>query len=139
MRLPTRQSTMPGMNMTPMIDVVFQLIIFFLLASHLVRHDVQLELALPTAETGDRLAEDEVPRVTINVLQGGQINLGGETVDAAELTTKLGIERARLGADVEVRVRSDRTTAYRNVEPILLACSRAGVWNVTFAVTRKED
>jgi biopolymer transport protein ExbD len=38
-----------------------------------------------------------------------------------------------------VRIRGDRTVAYRHVESILLACARAGIWNVAFAVYRPED
>ena len=41
------------MNMTPMIDVVFLLIIFFLVSSHLQKQEAHAELDLPTAETGD--------------------------------------------------------------------------------------
>ena len=41
-------------------------------------------------------------------------------------------------SDQEVRIRSDRSVPYRFVEPVMIACARAGAWNVTFAVIRKE-
>ena len=47
-------------DMTPMIDVVFQLLIFFLVASHLARQEVQLQLDLPDAGTGQRPTQDPV-------------------------------------------------------------------------------
>ena len=40
---------------------------------------------------------------------------------------------------LEVRIRSDRNVPYRVVEPVLLACARSGVWNVTFAVIRGQQ
>ena len=40
-----------GFNMTPMIDIVFLLIIFFIVSSHLARQETQLELALPAASS----------------------------------------------------------------------------------------
>ena len=43
-------------NMTPMIDVVFLLIIFFLVSSHLAKQEVHLELPLPAADSGEFLA-----------------------------------------------------------------------------------
>ena len=51
-----------GFNMTPMIDVVFLLIIFFLVSSHLAQQEVQLELDLPGAGTGQRAEQDDAPR-----------------------------------------------------------------------------
>jgi biopolymer transport protein ExbD len=60
-------------------------------------------------------------------------------VTADELAARLRERLAVHGGDLEVRIRSDRSVAYANVEPILLACARAGIWNVSFAVFRRED
>jgi len=69
-------------NMTPMIDVVFLLIIFFLVSSHLARQETQLELDLPEAASGQRAQEDDVRRVVVNVLglarPEGRIQVGGQ-------------------------------------------------------------
>ena len=64
-----------GFNMTPMIDVVFLLIIFFLVSSHLSRQESQLELELPTASTGQDDVDQETPRLTINVQADGSMLL----------------------------------------------------------------
>nr|HPM83159.1 biopolymer transporter ExbD [Candidatus Anammoximicrobium sp.] len=79
------------------------------------------------------------PRVTINVRADGQLSLAGKPLAAAELLPRLQARLAETDTDLEVRIRSDRTVAYRHVEPILLACARAGIWNVAFAVYRPED
>lgn len=140
MKVPRRAASGEvGFNMTPMIDVVFQLIIFFLVSSHLVRQEVQLKLPLPTAATGKDLKEDDKPRVTVNVLRDGTLLFAGRGLSAAELQNRLGERIAELGKDVEVRIRSDRDVPYRYVEPIMLACARAGIWNVTYAVYSKEE
>ena len=127
-----------GFNMTPMIDVVFLLIIFFLVSSHLARQEVQLDLDLPAAESGHRPPEESRPRVTVNVLADGQVLLGGRSVDPQELARRLKFEADRAGRDLEVRIRGDRQVAYRHIEPIMVACARAGTWNVTFAVSRSR-
>lgn len=135
MRLPTRP--MRGrvtMNMTPMIDVVFLLIIFFLVSSHLARQETQLALDLPTAQTGEPLEETQRQRVTLNVLPDGQVLLGGKAVATDELTTRLKFERGRSGDELEVRIRGDRNAPFAAIEPLLIACAEAGVWNVTFGV-----
>ena len=139
MRAPTNQSRGSlEFNMTPMIDVVFNLIVFFVVASHLAKQEVQLELDLPTASQSQPASENQPRRVTVNVLPGGEIQLSGETVQPAALQSRIAAERRDAGNDIEVRIRADRTVSYGSVEPIMLACAKAGVWNVTFAVEKRE-
>jgi biopolymer transport protein ExbD len=143
MRAPVnRHRSRLEMNMTPMIDVVFLLIIFFLVSSHLAQQEVQADLDLPPAKTGtdDRLSES--PRVTINIVPargGHEVRLGALPVDQADLKRRLQHELAQAGDQLEVRIRSDRGTPYEVVEPILITCAKLGIWNVKFAVIRPED
>jgi biopolymer transport protein ExbD len=126
-------------NMTPMIDVTFQLIIFFLLSSHLSRQESQLALNLPSAASGQHAAADDRPRLNVNVAPDGSVMLGSTPTPSAEMSDRLKIERQRFGSDLEVRIRADRTVLYRTVTPILLACADAGIWNVTFAVVERVE
>jgi biopolymer transport protein ExbD len=125
--------------MTPMIDVTFLLIIFFLLSSHLAQQETQLELDLPMAASGRQAVDDERPRLSVNVEADGSVMLGSTETPPQEMSRRLRIERERLGDDLEVRVRADRSVPYSTVEPILLACADAGIWNVTFAVFKRDD
>ena len=134
----------PGFNMTPMIDVVFLLIIFFLVSSHLARQEIQLELDLPEASSGEPAEEDEARRVVVNVLPQtrpeGRIQVGGAVMDARRLAEVIRYESDqanREAKNLEVRIRSDHRVPYRLIEPMLLACQEAGVWNVTVAVTKE--
>ncbi len=124
-------------NVTPLIDVVFLLIIFFLVSSHLAQQETQLELNLPTASSIRQPDAQPMPRVTINVLADGQILLGSEKVVAAEISRRLQVERRETSNNLEVRIRADRRLAYRHIEPLLLACAEAHVWNVSFAVVER--
>ena len=140
MRIPAAATTSGvGINMTPMIDVVFQLIIFFLVSSHLVQQESQLELPLPLAATGEEDAPSELPRLTINVLVDGQIIHAGHSLSTADLEQKLRDEQHQYGQNVEVRIRCDRAVIYRHVTPVMLACTRAGLWNVSYAVVRRGE
>ena len=127
-----------GFNMTPMIDVVFQLIIFFLVSSHLAKQEIQLELPLPEAHSGLQEKPSEKPRLTVNVLADGTLLLGGRPLTAEELRLRLAERQEDLGKDVEVRIRGDRATPYKHVEPVMLSCAHAGIWNVSYAVYQKE-
>ncbi len=140
MRTPTNHGRGTiGFNMTPMIDVVFQLIIFFLVSSHMAQQETQVTVDLPDAASSDRAEEEDVRRVVINVLSETQILVGSQPIEPGRLETLLSYENQKsTGAGnarpLEVRIRTDRTVPYRAVEPILLACARSGIWNVKFAV-----
>ncbi|MEN6494910.1 MAG: biopolymer transporter ExbD [Thermoguttaceae bacterium] len=144
MRLP-KYSTRGALafDMTPMIDCVFQLIIFFLLASHLAQQETQLEVDLPKATSGQRTEEDDnVRRVVVNVLPEeaaeSRIMVSGKRMSTAELTRLIGYETQKANRHLEVRIRSYRKIPFGQIEPILLACARAGVWRVTFAVVEEK-
>lgn len=128
-----------GFNMTPMIDVVFLLIIFFLVSSHLAKQESQLQLPLPVAKSGEEDPALSSNRVTINVSETGELTIGNRSVLATELGERLASARAELGEDMEVRIRSSRLTPYGEVQPIMLACTKQGIWNVTYAVYRQEQ
>src|SRR5262245_28682606 len=139
MRVPTRSiSSAVGFNMTPMIDVVFQLIIFFLLSSHLAKQEKQLPLPLPAAASGTAEAADERPRLTVNVLADGTLLVANRAIAADDLVPLLRDRRAAHGDQLEVRIRADRSVLYNRVEPVLLACVKAGIWNVAYAVQPRK-
>lgn len=120
-------------NLTPMIDVVFLLIIFFLVSSHLARREARLEVELPLATTGQRVVAP-AGRWTIDIPADGQPRLGETPIDAAGLLLRLD----RLVADGEpppaVRLRGDGATAFAAIEPLLAACAEGGVGDVSFGV-----
>jgi biopolymer transport protein ExbD len=140
MKIPRRAvASEASINMTPMIDVVFQLIIFFLVTSHFAKQEAHLPLPLPGADSATALKDDSAPRLVINVTADGTPLFSGRALSPAELQQRLGERIAELGKDTEVRIRADRSVAYRHIEPVLLACARAGIWNVNYAVYRRED
>ena len=126
-----------GFNMTPMIDVVFLLIIFFLVSSHLAKQETQIELALPNAASAadDNFADK--PRLTINIDADGSYSLAGRPIAAERLPEQFAAVREKEGGDVEVRIRGSRLAPYSAAEPIMIACTRAGIWDVSWAVYRE--
>jgi len=120
-------------NMTPMIDVVFLLIIFFLVSSHLAKQEIQVDLDLPTAQSGEELPPQR-NLVTVNVQPDGEWLWGSRSVNSAELTGLLEKRKAAVGEDLVVRIRGDRTVTYRTFEPLLRTCAKAGIREVRFAV-----
>jgi len=128
-----------GFNMTPMIDIVFLLIVFFIVAGHLAKQESQYELPLPRADSSTDAVDDDAPCVIVNVLPDGRLLLAGKSVNHQQLHERLAFERKWSGDALEVRIRGDRSVPYQFVEPILLASARAKIWNVTFAVFKREE
>ena len=101
-----------GFNMTPMIDVVFLLIIFFLVSSHLAKQEARMELQLPVAESGNDDLQQDIPRVTVNVKEDGSMWLSGRAIDSDKLTQRLKNVRENEGDGIEVRIRGSRLAPY---------------------------
>ena len=139
MRIPTRAREHGlAFNITPLIDVVFLLIIFFLAASHLVRSESQEAVELPLAsETEDD--EDRTPRhLVITITADRETLVGGETVDLPGIEQMILAGRLDGGDNAfEVRIRGDKSVPYRDIEPIMLACARSGVTSIGYAVLQK--
>ena len=130
-------------NVTPLIDVVFLLIIFFLVASHFVHAENKESVDLPKATQADDQADDSPNRLVVTVTADRQLHVGGRVVGFDELEQMIfaggasdnGEERNRF----EVSIRGDRTVPYSVIEPIILACARAGVTRVKFSVLRTTE
>ncbi|RMG36252.1 MAG: biopolymer transporter ExbD [Planctomycetota bacterium] len=135
MRIPTelRQHGLQ-FNITPLIDVVFLLIIFFLAASHLARNEASEPVELP--EASQAASERNLPhRLVITVRADGTLIVSGRPLAAGQLDRVLLEGRATAGdRPFEVRIRADRRVPYERVEPILIACARHGIRRVGFAV-----
>lgn len=121
-----------SINMTPMIDVVFLLIIFFLVSSHLAKQENSLQLDLPEAISG---LADDIDReiVVVNVLSSGDWQLGGATVDAARFSDILRKRIRSTAQPLQLRIRTDRAVAYERIEPLLGIAATLGVTDIDFS------
>jgi biopolymer transport protein ExbD len=138
MRLPSA-SIQRGLqfNITPLIDVVFLLIIFFLVASHFIRNEQVETVNLPLATQGRD--EDEVAsRIVVTVSKDRKLMLGNQEASVDEIERKLQLIAAEHGPTAtELRIRADQSVPYSVVEPLLLGAARNGVTKVRFAVMPK--
>ena len=125
-----------GANMTPMIDVVFLLIIFFLVSSHLARRENRMPLELPAAATAGPL-DPERSALTIHVDPQGRWHTRGEVVDRAALEQIVADHVRREGRRAGIRIRTDRRVPYARVQPLLGQAAGAGISDVTLSVRQE--
>lgn len=133
--MPLKTSTseeLPSVNLTPMIDVVFLLIIFFMVGTQFTKDESQIELKLPGA--GQLKAMVAPPdRREISVAADGTIVLDGRQVSAMQLTEQLKSMRQRY-PELGVVVRADGTAEHQSVAAVYGAVNRAGIADLSIAV-----
>lgn len=133
MRLPARSRQLGvTVNITPLIDVIFLLIIFFLAASHFVRNESRDEVALPEAVTGEDEQKSSASRLVVTVMADGRYKQGGTFLSLDEIEPLLFDGMAKDGENFEVRIRGDKAVLFRAIEPLMVECARAGVTQIKF-------
>ncbi len=114
-----------SIDLTPIIDMVFLLLIFFLVATTFHQTEREMQVALPAATSAGPISAT-LREIIVNVDAEGRIIVNGRTIDAQELRSL--IERAVAGnPQQKVTVRGDRRTAYVNVIRVLDVCKGSGV------------
>ncbi len=135
MRIPVRErSAGLPFSLTPLIDVVLQLIIFFLAASHLVRSESLRPVQLPTVAQPSQQTDESPRRLVVTITADAALFVADRQVSLDEVKQMIAAGQAEAPELFEVRIRVDRTVTYQHIEPLLLACAEAGVRRLGFAV-----
>lgn len=139
-------------NLTPLIDVTFLLIVFFVVVSQLVEIE-SVDMTLPAPEDPATVLPDESARVVINVIPAPKGGIAGYRVGGTDFgPMEAGVQSmtAHIAAlyetnpAVQINLRADRTTKYEHVEPAMTAVSRAAALagnaeaRVNLVVTREK-
>ena len=132
MPLKTHRDEQPTLNLTPMIDIVFLLIIFFMVGTKFAEWENKLALKVPQVQEMGALAPAPEKRV-INVYRDGSISLNREFVTIDQLTAKLSSVREQYSG-LGVVVRGDAEGPLQNVATVLGACREAGITDMGISV-----
>lgn len=122
-----------SINMTPMIDVVFLLIIFFLVSSHLAKQEANVKLDLPSAKTGIDNNLDR-PQLTLNILDDGSWMVAGQWMSRDRFRE---IAKQRFVAEngiLRVKIRIARSQPYSRLAEALKLLSEEKIGDIVFGV-----
>lgn len=118
----------PSSDLTSMTDIVFLMLVFFLLATAFIDPERALDLELPRAEHA-RDPEIEPREIVIEVARDGALAIGGEPIAADDLEGEL---RRRAGSEkVPITIRGDRLAHHEAIVAVLDACGAAGLTDVS--------
>ena len=137
MPLKTEHLEMSELNLTPMIDVVFLLIIFFLVGSTFSEAERQFDVQVPSVSAAKPLTAPP-DQLVINISRDGRIALGNKSVTLDQLTRELNQARERF-ADQAVVIRGDGEGKYQLVADVLSACHKAQIRNFSVATMLKSE
>ncbi len=132
MPLKMQQQDELQLNLTSMIDVVFLLLIFFMVASKFVEAERSIDVKLPRVDASSQPAQREAPlRVALDA--EGRMKLDGVAVDLASLKQGLGVQVQQTG-DARVIIDGDARAAFQHVAAAMAACREAGATDVSVTV-----
>ncbi len=129
-------------NMTAMIDVVFQMIIFFVCTVQLEQDAISEFITLPDSPHGPMIAEEKDPRtITIEVDDRGRIFIARTALSEPKLRkilAKTVEEYGRAGSSIPIRIRAAGDAEHSQVKRVLDACSSAGLHKISFVAIKDK-
>lgn len=117
-----------GMQIAPMVDITWIMIIFFMVTNEIVENEFDVPIELPIA-TAAEVPKDPTGRVIINLDESGTFHIGSQATDLAGLTahlTRIMIEFPPL----KVYLRADANTPAQRTKEFYKACAEAGAVEV---------
>ena len=124
----TAHRTLTELNITPLLDLAFVLLVIFIITTTPIVND--LDLKLPTAGKHEKDPPRKANYITVEA--DGKTWVNKKAVDAAELRETLVGLRVD-DPDLSVIVRGDGKTKYRQIRAVLDACQQANVAKVDLA------
>lgn len=131
-RIPTEGGD-DEINMAPMIDMVFLLLIFFMVASHLTSLE-RIPVALPVADKA-KVPEEARDRQLISVVAepdgSAAYYMNLQKMDIQELSERIK-QQAEADPNLRIYLRADRQVRYKNIKAVMGACAEAGIADIIF-------
>ena len=138
MRLRTREREEPDIIITPLIDVVFLLLIFFMVSTTFQR-DSALTIELPEASSDVREPTESPIEISVDV-QGRYYVDGIQLVNTQLKTVKQAMIDAAAGRDApQLLINADANAPYQSVITIMDAASQLGFMNLSFPIRLVEE
>ena len=151
MKLKYKNDVKAEVDMTPMIDCVFLLLIFFMVCATMSKVDQTPEVKLPIApKAAIPEAENLRGRGVINVVPlGTAVGAGatsedrpfiiyGQVVDEPGLVTAIA-ERRKTEPDLRIYMRVDKNAEFKTVKRAIRACANAGIFDIIFGAFQSES
>lgn len=112
-------------DFVPMVDVLFNLLIFFLLATTIAQVEREIQVTLPFAHSATPISA-ALREIIVSVDAGGTLVVAGRPIEPEALRTLIQ-DAVDANPEQKVSVRGDKSTAYQNIVLVLDICKSCGV------------
>lgn len=125
------------MQLAPMVDMVFLLLIFFIATSSLRDAERELEIKVPVADQSQDKPQS-VGQLVVNVRQDGTLILEGREISEEDLLARM-TAISEVFDEQAVIIRADGKADSQTLVDVVNTCAKAGIYNVTLASTVTEQ
>ena len=126
------------LDMTPMIDVVFQLIIFFVVTAAMQDKAMETNVRMAMAPNGPVETVKDPRTVLVDVTEDGTIQIMKTRISEGQLLTILNNARKTAGQSTPVVIRGDMGTKHEAIKRVMDICGKAGLWKIRFAALKEK-
>ncbi|MDX1946331.1 MAG: biopolymer transporter ExbD [Pirellulaceae bacterium] len=123
----------PTLNLTPMIDVLMLLIIFFMVGTKFIESEKAMSLQIPQVSDKAKALSEAPSKRVVMVYRDGTVSLDGKEVNLDQLTKRLAGARSQYKG-LGVMVRGDADANFQRVASVLNACKQAGISDLGISV-----
>ena len=127
------------LDMTPMIDVVFQLIIFFVVTAAMQNKALETNVRMAMAPNGPVESVKDPRTVLVDVVEDGTIQVMKTRISEGQLLTILNNARKTSGQSTPVVIRGDLLTKHEAIKRVMDICGKAGLWKIRFAALKEKS
>jgi biopolymer transport protein ExbD len=126
----------PTIQMAPLIDIIFLLLIFFMAASVFYQLETEINITVPEAKESTEMTRAP-GEIIINIRKDGTIVVNQRELNYASLERMLR-RVSELYRGQPVIIRADKETYHKDVIKVLDICAGSGIWNVSFATMKEK-
>ncbi len=123
-------SALSALNITPLIDVVFLLLVFFMVSTRFEKEERELDVQLPVASEARPLVE-QPKELFLSIDQTGRFHIGGRPMNLAEVEAVFRQAKGNNPAQQSVVIRADKRVAFDFVTQIMNLCNKVGIADYT--------
>jgi biopolymer transport protein ExbD len=126
------------LDMTPMIDVVFQLIIFFITTVDMESKALDTKVRMAMSPNGPVEDVKDPRTVVVDVDSDGAISIMKTRLSEGQLLNILNKARNSSGQSTPVVIRGDLAAKHEQVKRVMDICGKAGLWKIRFAALKEK-
>jgi biopolymer transport protein ExbD len=127
----------PGVNMTALIDIVFQLIIFFIVTVKMEETTLDAAIKMAMAPHGKEERSKDPRTVYVNVDKNGKIFINRTLIDEGTFKNMVTKAVAEYGSETPIVIVGDVKTQHRYIRRVMDACTESGIWKLKFMALKE--